>query len=77
MSSTLYWRPRLKAAKSLPDHLKIVLRNSNTFAGGLNVTLDRENIGYLSGLRDAGVEGADKLIEAIEKHGEVELVEEF
>ena len=35
--------------------------------------VNHDFIPYLEGIRDAGVKGADKLIELIYEHGELEL----
>ena len=71
MSSTLQWRPVRESGKSLPDELKRVL--------GKGSFVDREfsadDLPYLRGLEDAGVNGASQVIEAIEKHDHIHLFE--
>lgn len=75
MSSTLYWVPVVQTGKSLPDELKYALRKK--FGGYIcNTRLLSGHIEYLNGLRDAGTKGAQELIDAIEKHGEIEISEE-
>lgn len=77
MSSDLYWRPYLKAAHPLPDELKFALRNRDLFNNSLNGQLTERDLDYLMGLRDGGISSAQKLIDAINKHGDIELVEEY
>jgi hypothetical protein len=75
MSSTLSWAPyTVQAEPSLPYYLKTVLvkRYGDSLDG---VHMASEDISYLAGLRDAEVKGADELISAIEKHGEISLRE--
>lgn len=70
----LYWLPvSPKRGKGLPDKLKFVLRER--FEYPVRVEFDEHTIGYLQGLHDAGVEGAEELIEAIEKHGRIQVFE--
>lgn len=76
MSSNLYYQPRLAGEKILPTELKLILRNS-THTDGVPGAVDEYNIGYFRGLADAGVKGADKLVEAYDKYGELSLREEF
>ena len=76
MSTDLYWRPVSKDANILESHLKIVLRNSGITSGIHPVKVGREKIDYLHGLKDAGIEGAEELIEIINKYGEVEIFED-
>lgn len=66
MSTTLKWRP-IKGGRSLPYALKRVLADQTLGVWKYS------SIEYLRGLRDAKVEGAQELIDALEKHGEVEL----
>ena len=66
MSVTLKWRP-IKSGRSLPNELKAVLADQ---AEGV---WKRSSMEYLRGLADAEVKGAQELIDALEKHGEVEL----
>lgn len=71
MSSTLYWRP-VGGGKSLPDAIKRALKKRFDLK---NTTLQTHDLDYLNGLRDAGVEGAEELIAAIEKHEAITLSE--
>ena len=64
------WKPNTRSGHDLPDALKFVLRDKMGLMEGERI-FDHGNISYLSGLRDAGVEGAQELIDAIEKHDEV------
>ena len=72
MSHTLCCRPKVNKCKTLPDALKIILLK-NQSVGYTPGTFDTPDLCYLRGLADAEVEGAEELIELIEKHGEVEL----
>lgn len=73
MSSTLKWRP-LGGGKALPTALKFALDKRGW---SYPVTIGDGELSYLQGLCDAGVEGAETLLAAIEKHGEVELTKEY
>ena len=76
MSSTLRWRPTHTSGNDLPYELKRAL-HKRTDGEPVKGEFTEASIQYLQGLRDGGVVGADKLIEAIEKHGSVEVWEEF
>lgn len=76
MSSTLYFQPRQTGEKQLPDELKFVLRDGKYF-GGLPRVVHNYDLSYFHALADANIKGAQKVIDAIEKYGEVELREEF
>lgn len=67
MSSNLVWRPKKKRG-TLPKALKFVLD-----AQGFPLTMDSDDLEYLKGLRDGNVDGAQELIDIIEKHGRIEL----
>lgn len=75
MTSNLSWRPRHAAGKDLPDDLKFALRKRHADAHLEGQVYDRDDIPYLTGLAHGGVKGAQKLIDAIEKHDEIELME--
>ena len=72
MSMGLYWRPEKNSTGELPDELKRILqkRYGNPLLG---YHLDDCDLSYLIGLRDAGVKGAQELINAIEKHGRIQI----
>jgi len=70
MSSSLVWRP-ICESKTLPDTLKFVLRKR-----GLPRTFSAGDYDYVHALMDAGVDGAEELMELINTHHEVELLEE-
>lgn len=73
MSASLYWEPAARQrSKPLPDALKFALRKR--YNG--EAVLDRHDVPYLEGLRDADVEGAQDLIDLIEKHDAVRIWEE-
>lgn len=74
MSCTLYWRPVIHRRDSSPGG--VALRNAIEEEFGLPTTLDLDAVPFLRGLKAAGVDGASELIEAIEKHEQVELYKE-
>ena len=77
MGTNAFWRPITpKDGKLLSTDIKrkIAKRYMNhdgSLIGKVNLGYDA--IGWLEGLRDAGVEDADELIAAIEKHAEIEI----
>lgn len=74
MSTNLYWEPAERPLKAVGDTaLKSILRER--FGFPVKLVLSASNISYLSGLQDAGVDGAKELIAAIEKHGSITLTE--
>lgn len=70
MSQNLYYSLP-STAKPLPDALKYALRKRRNSP----CTMYISDIPYLQGLADAGVDGAQQLIELIERHEEVEVFE--
>lgn len=75
MSSSLEWEPRNRERESLPDELKFVLRKR--YGEPVSSIIDDSDLAYLAGLRDAGIEGAEDLIEAINKYGEIHVKEHY
>lgn len=75
MSSSLVWREVSPRNQGLPDSLKYALRKK--YGNPVSSILSNQDIDYLSGLRDAGVEGADELITIILDVGEVEVTESY
>lgn len=76
MSSNLTWRPVHPAAnETLPDRLKFALKKRH--GDPVETTLSSSDIPYIEGLVDAGVEGAERLLEIICEVGEIEIWEEF
>lgn len=78
MSSSMYWRPAPKErppARPLSDDLKYRLArrlwDHDGSVGGDEVELGKEDLPYLEGLADGGVDGADDLVAAIHDHGRV------
>ena len=73
MSSSLKWRPAMSQSRTLPRPLKYPLSrrlwdtDGSTGHGDAVVTVE-EHLPYLEGLRDAGVEGAQELIDILNKH---------
>lgn len=66
MSSSLVWRPK-KHRGTLPYALK------QKIEGILPRTFSSGDVQYLQGLADCDIDGAKKLIQLIEKHGEIEV----
>jgi hypothetical protein len=79
MSASLSWKPvpNLEKQRLLPDALMHVLRKSTTFSERADGFYSSENVPYLRGLQDAGVDGASELIKLIEKYETVELEEVY
>jgi hypothetical protein len=69
MSAHLMWEPTDRPRKRLPDALKYALERSP--AGRDTRHFGEDSLSYLEGLRDAGVEGAQELIDAIENYGDI------
>ncbi len=71
------WKPETTASGYLPDDLKRTISrrlwDTDGSCGGGPVTVGRGDLSYLAGLRDAGVKGANDLIELINKHGAIVL----
>ena len=57
----------------LPHQLTCVLRNKFGINCADIAMLNQSHIPWVEGLRDAGVEGAQELIDALVEHGEVEI----
>lgn len=82
MSTNLYWRPvKPQKKNSLPNGLKYVLArrywgSDGSISDGPSILID-EDIPFLEGVSLAGQgevkDGADMLIDLIQKHGEVEV----
>ena len=76
MSTGLYWEPtRPTKGKHLSDQLKFALRNRHDEIW-VKMNLDTADLSYLEGLRDAGINDAINLIDAINKYGSIKLWEE-
>lgn len=73
MTMSLYWEPADRKMYDLPDALKFVLRKRYGFP--VHERMDESDIPYLKGLCDADIEGAQALIDAIEKFGAVVVQE--
>jgi hypothetical protein len=71
------WKPVTQASGSLDYALKRAISRKlwdTDGSIGIGVALvNCKDIPYLEGLRDAGVDGADELIELINEHGALEL----
>ena len=68
MSSTMYYQPVRKT-----NHVSNELMNALHKKFGTKHILNHHNLDYLHGLADAGMKDADKIINMIEKHDEVNI----
>lgn len=75
MSSNLYWQPVKSNNKTFDTAIKFALRKK--FGEPVNEILDGSHIAYLEGIRDGGCEDMQKVIDAILKHGEIEVEEKW
>ena len=77
MTSNLSWVPiNPSRGKELSTELKLVLRRKyDNQIDGQRLTYD--DVCYLDALCDADIKDAKKLIDAIDKYGEISLVEKF
>lgn len=74
MGTNLVWEPVIhKEQESLPIGLKWALRKR--YGASVNRELDSGDLSYLQGLADADLEGAQVLIDAIEKHDVIRVWE--
>lgn len=71
MAEQLYWRPICDNNEPLNKKLKWILKEEDMLCNPLT----NKDIGFLQGLRAAGVEDAEKLIDAIKQYGYIELFE--
>ena len=77
----MYWRPVLPKPKPqwIPDRLRQVLTvkfaswGRNELLNGDFYQLSKDDLPYLAGARDAGVEYAQDLMAAINTHGTIEI----
>ena len=69
MSCQLFWRPIGSGRSAGGSRLRYAVEKRF----GVDVRLDESALEFLRGLEAAGVEGATDLIEAIEKHEEIEI----
>lgn len=58
--------------KELPDELKYAMEKASSFHEGKTLAMTT-SLPYYEGLRDAGIKGAQDVIDAIEKHERVEI----
>lgn len=78
MSSNLLWAPVvLQNENVLPYQLKRVISrklwDTDGSCGSGKAVMTTDDLPYCLGLLHAGVEGAQELIDALEKHGAIEL----
>ena len=70
MSCSLYWRPPVGGKSAGNFQVRDAIREE---FGSYPLTLGSEALPFLRGLKAAKIEDAHILIEAIEKHGAVEV----
>lgn len=75
MSASLLWSP-VSDGKTLPDALRFALEKRHPQWSG-ELEYGARDLPYLQGLRDAGVDGAQDLIDIIEKHDQVRLWRQY
>lgn len=74
MSTNLYWQRKQPVKGQIAgDRLKHILREKFTRLETGAIEMNSADMCYLAGLRDAGVEDAEKLMQAIERYGTLEL----
>jgi len=69
------WEPLNRKKKDLPDEIKYILRKK--YGEPVKIVLRECDIEYLQGVKDAGVESIEILINAIEKYQEILVQEEW
>lgn len=79
MSASMYWRPVYPKPEAayVDDQIRHALAprlwgQSGSDSAGPD-ELDATCLPYLEGLRDGGLKAADELIDAIRKHGSIEI----
>jgi len=80
MTSSLVWKPVIQpASHCLGDQLKFILRKK--YGNPVNHRFDTSDVAFLEGVVLSGSHGAEKeaqiLIDLIEKHDEIDVVEEY
>lgn len=79
MSASMHWRPVVRQPEGgyVDDAVRYKLaRRLWDQDGSLSTEpheLDKDDLPYLEGLRDGGTQGAQDLIDAIKKHGSIEI----
>jgi hypothetical protein len=82
MSSTLFYKPVVKNAKSLPDSIKFILKKyfsdfDNWDGDCRTISFETMDKGYFRGVKDNSSEEVAKDIEQflsiLEKHGEIQV----
>ena len=74
MSSNAYWRPITpKKGNDLCTEIKWILQKKFE----LPAQFDNSSLGFFKGLEAAGVKDAQRIIDPIKKHGEIEIWLEF
>jgi hypothetical protein len=74
MSQSLYWEPATPQTKHAVGDIQ--LRDLMVEFGTGPQLIGKGELAYLAGLRDAKVDGAQELIDAINQHGAILLTRE-
>lgn len=74
MGTSLHWKPTGYSSRSLSDELKHILRK--IYGYPISANLDYSDLIYFRGLRDAGIEDADVVIDAIERYDYIIITED-
>lgn len=69
MSTSAYWKPVAENSDSFTNEMKHALERGY----GSHFTLDAKDLSWLEGVRDAGVKGAEDVIEAVLKYESIEV----
>jgi len=73
MSSTLYWEPNKRSKTPCSPLIKEIFKKRFE----VPITLCANDIPYLYGLQDAGVDGIGEMIDVIDECGSIDLTEEY
>ena len=77
MSTNLCWRTIDPENHWMPKELKHKISRKywehDGSLGGEPILIDMSDYKYFEGLRDAGVDGAEDILNALEIHGEIEI----
>jgi hypothetical protein len=76
MTTNLYWRPKATKKNNAGQDSELKWALQKRYGCPINKIIGVSMIDYLQGLADGHVSGAQELIDAIEKHDEIELFEE-
>ena len=72
MGVSITWAPVATSQASVASKSALFEALQNAF-GNMPMNLERQHVGTLKGIRACGHQGADELIDAIHKHGEIQV----